>query len=148
MSTRVTRGTMRCATSSRVPARRRSNVLRHRLLPVVAMVLAGVLLSAQVRQGKTLDIYVVDVEGGNATLAVAPTGESLLIDTGNAGPGAVRDATRILAAAKDAGISKIDHLIITHWHGDHYGGLVELAARMPIAHFIDHGPNAQPNRVV
>ena len=119
-----------------------------RLTPVVAIALAGVLISAQGRPAKTLDIYVVDVEGGNATLAVAPTGESLLIDTGNAGPGAVRDATRILAAAKDAGLSKIDHLIITHWHGDHYGGLVELAARIPIAHFIDHGPNAQPNRVV
>jgi len=123
-------------------------VARCRLMLVLATALAGVVVAAQGRPAKTLDIYVVDVEGGNATLAVAPTGESLLIDTGNAGPGAVRDATRILAAAKDAGLSKIDHLIITHWHGDHYGGLVELAARMPIAHFIDHGPNAQPNRAV
>jgi beta-lactamase superfamily II metal-dependent hydrolase len=112
------------------------------------MVLATALLSGQTRSGKALNIYVVDVEGGNATLVVAPSGESLLIDTGNAGAGAVRDATRILAAARDAGVSKIDHLIITHWHGDHYGGLTELAARIPIAHFIDHGPNAQPNRVV
>jgi beta-lactamase superfamily II metal-dependent hydrolase len=112
------------------------------------MVLATALLSGQTRSGKALNIYVVDVEGGNATLVVAPSGESLLIDTGNVGAGAVRDATRILSAARDAGVSKIDHLIITHWHGDHYGGLSELAARIPIAHFIDHGPNAQPNRVV
>jgi competence protein ComEC len=118
------------------------------LICVVSIVLGSALLTGQTRPSKTLDIYVVDVEGGNATLAVAPSGESLLIDTGNAGPGAVRDATRILAAAKDAGVSRIDHLIVTHWHGDHYGGLVELAARIPIAHFIDHGPNAQPNRVV
>jgi competence protein ComEC len=123
-------------------------VAMRRLSYVVAIALGGVLLSAQSRPAKTLNIYVVDVEGGNATLAVAPSGESLLIDTGNAGPGAVRDATRILAAAKDAGVSKIDHLIITHWHGDHYGGLTELAARIPIAHFVDHGPNAQPNRAV
>ena len=115
---------------------------------VVAIVLGTGFLSGQSRLTKTLDIYVIDVEGGNATLVVAPSGESLLIDTGNAGAGAVRDATRILAAARDAGLSKIDHLIITHWHGDHYGGLVELTARIPIAHFVDHGPNAQPNRVV
>src|SRR5262245_39069515 len=148
MSTPVTRGTTHCATSSRAREHRRNSMERRWLAPVVAFVLASALLSAQGQPRKTLDIYLVKVEGVNATPAVAPTGESLLIDTGNTGPGAVRDATRIVAAAKDAGLSKIDHLIITHWHGDHYGGLVELAARMPIAHFIDHGPNAQPNRVV
>jgi competence protein ComEC len=115
---------------------------------VVAIVLIASLLSGQGRLTKTLDIYVVDVEGGNATLAVSPSGESLLIDAGNGGAGAVRDASRILAAARDAGISRIDHLIITHWHGDHYGGVAELAARIPIAHFVDHGPNVQPNPLV
>jgi competence protein ComEC len=94
----------------------------------------------------TLDIYVIDVEGGNATLLVAPSGESLLIDTGNVAPAAaVRDAERIMAAAKDAGLTRIDNLIITHWHGDHYGGVVELSKRIPIRHFIDHGANVQPN---
>src|SRR5712692_2590570 len=93
----------------------------------------------------TLDIYVVDVEGGNATLFVSPSGESLLIDTGNLGADAsVRDAERIMAAVKDAGLTRIDHLITTHWHGDHFGGMAELAARVPIRHFIDHGPNVQP----
>jgi competence protein ComEC len=93
----------------------------------------------------TLDIYVVDVEGGNATLFVAPSGQSLLIDTGNYGPEAsVRDAERIMAAAKDAGLTQIDHLITTHWHGDHFGGMAELAKRIPIREFIDHGPNVQP----
>src|SRR5712671_2213560 len=93
----------------------------------------------------TLDIYVVDVEGGNATLLVAPSGESLLIDTGNVAPAAaIRDAERIMAAAKDARLTQIDNLIITHWHGDHYGGMAELAKRIPIRNFIDHGPNVQP----
>ena len=93
----------------------------------------------------TLDIYVVDVEGGNATLYVAPSGESVLIDTGNVAPDAAkRDAGRIMAAARDARLTQIDHLITTHWHGDHFGGMVELAKQIPIRDFIDHGPNIQP----
>jgi competence protein ComEC len=93
----------------------------------------------------TLDIYVVDVEGGNATLYVPPSGESVLIDTGNVAPDAAkRDAERIMAAARDARLTQIDHLITTHWHGDHYGGMAELANRIPIREFIDHGPNVQP----
>ena len=99
---------------------------------------------AQTRTAKTLDIYVVDVEGGNATLFVSPSGESLLIDSGNGGAAAVRDADRIMAAVKDAGLTQIDNLITTHWHGDHFGGMAELAARIPIRNFIDHGPNVQP----
>jgi competence protein ComEC len=114
---------------------------------VFAMVLGSALLGGQTRPGRTLDIYVVDVEGGNATLLVSPSGQSLLIDAGNL-VGATRDADRIMAAARDAGISQIDHLVITHWHGDHYGGVVELASRMPIRHFIDHGANVQPNPAV
>src|SRR3954451_13379410 len=93
---------------------------------------------------KTLEIYVVDVEGGNATLVVAPSGESLLIDAGNGGAAAVRDAERIQAAAKGAGLTQNDHLILTHYHGDHFGGLAELAGRIPIREFIDHGANVQP----
>src|SRR2546427_9954492 len=93
---------------------------------------------------KNLEIYVVDVEGGNATLFISPSGESLLIDTGNAGAAAARDAGRIMAAAKDAGLQQIDHLITTHWHGDHFGGMAELASRIQIREFIDHGPNVQP----
>jgi competence protein ComEC len=94
--------------------------------------------------GKSLDIYIVDVEGGNATLFVSPTGGSVLIDSGNGGAAAVRDAERIMAAVKAAGLTQIDHLITTHWHGDHFGGMAELASRVPIADFIDHGPNVQP----
>src|SRR5436309_8545934 len=112
------------------------------LLALVLCVAAGV---AQNRAAKTLDIYVVDVEGGNAVLFVTPSGESVLIDSGNGGVAAVRDAERILAATKDAGLAQIDHLITTHYHGDHIGGLAELAARIPIKEFVDHGPNAQPN---
>jgi beta-lactamase superfamily II metal-dependent hydrolase len=109
---------------------------------VLAMVLLAPALS-KAQNANTLDIYVIDVEGGNATLFVTPTHESLLIDTGNLN-GAARDAGRILDAAKAAGLQQIDHLIITHWHGDHFGGLAELASKIPIKEFIDHGPNVQP----
>ena len=119
--------------------------MRASMALVATVVLCAVLAAAQTRTAKTLDVYLVDVEGGNATLFVAPSGESLLIDSGNGGAAAVRDAGRILAAAQDAGITQIDHLITTHYHGDHVGGLAELASRIPIRHFIDHGPSVQAN---
>src|SRR3989454_5507818 len=120
--------------------------MRSRMFYVLVLILSAAAALAQTRTARTtLDIYVVDVEGGNAVLFVTPSGESALIDSGNGGAGAVRDAERILTAAKDAGLTKIDHLITTHYHGDHIGGLAELAARIPIMEFIDHGPNTQPN---
>ena len=118
------------------------------LLPAFAMTLLPPSVSAQTSTSKSLEVYVVDVEGGNATLFVSPNRESLLIDTGNAGAVAARrDAGRIFDAIKDAGLQQIDHLIITHWHGDHFGGLAELAAKVPIKEFIDHGPNVQPGEL-
>src|SRR5882757_11483834 len=98
--------------------------------------------SAAAQPRTTLDIYVTDVEGGNATLFVTPEGESVLIDTGNAN-GAVRDAGRIMDAVRDAHLTQIDHLILTHYHADHFGGMEELAKQIPIREFIDHGPNVQ-----
>jgi beta-lactamase superfamily II metal-dependent hydrolase len=67
----------------------------------------------------------------------------VLIDTGN--PGA-RDADRIFAATKDAGLKQIDHVITTHWHGDHFGGMSDVAARIPIRHFVDHGETTEPQQ--
>src|SRR2546428_11994747 len=91
------------------------------VLLVVLLLLGAAVAVAQTR--KTLDIYVVDVEGGNAVLFATPSGESMLVDSGNGGAGAVRDAGRIVAAAKDAGVKAIDHLLTTHYHGDHIGGI-------------------------
>ncbi len=89
-----------------------------------------------------LRIYFVDVEGGQATLFVTPTGQSLLIDTGWPGNDG-RDADRIVAAARKAGVSKIDFVLITHFHIDHVGGAPQLATRIPIGTFIDHGDNRE-----
>lgn len=114
-------------------------------LTLAALALAAAFVGAQGRMARTFDIYLIDVEGGNATLVVSPSGESLLIDTGNGGQAAARDADRILAAARSASISRIDHLITTHYHGDHFGALAEIAGRIDVGHFIDHGPNVQPN---
>jgi beta-lactamase superfamily II metal-dependent hydrolase len=110
-------------------------------LVVATSVMCAVLLSAQ---SKTLDIYILDVEGGNATLVITPLREAVLIDTGNGGPAAPRDADRIMAAVLDAGLAQIDVLVTSHWHGDHMGAMAELAGRIPIRHYVDHGANVQP----
>jgi beta-lactamase superfamily II metal-dependent hydrolase len=104
--------------------------------------------AARAQNPRTMSIYLVDVEGGNATLFVSPSGGSVLIDTGNGGAAAARDADRIMAAVKDAGLTQIDHLITTHYHGDHFGAMAELAGRIPIRHYIDHGQNVQPGAAV
>src|SRR5262245_52085968 len=93
--------------------------------------------------GKSLRVYFVDVEGGQATLLVTPEGTSLLIDTGWPGNNG-RDADRIVATAHDAGIQKIDYVLITHYHDDHVGGAPQLAAKIPIGTFIDHSENREP----
>jgi beta-lactamase superfamily II metal-dependent hydrolase len=85
----------------------------------------------------TLDIYWIDVEGGAATLIVTPAGESVLIDAGNPG---LRDSNRIFqAAVKRAGLRRIDHLITTHYHRDHFGGAAQLSAALPIGEVHDNG---------
>ena len=91
---------------------------------------------------KPLQIYFVDVEGGQATLFVTPAGQSLLIDTGWSGFDG-RDADRIVAAAKNAGLKKIDFVLLTHYHRDHAGGVPQLAAKFPIGAFLDHGENRE-----
>jgi beta-lactamase superfamily II metal-dependent hydrolase len=84
-----------------------------------------------------LDIYFVDTDGGAATLIVTPLGESVLIECGNPG---TRDAERIhKTATEQAGLKAIDHLIVTHWHSDHYGGVNRLSQLMPIHHYYDRG---------
>ena len=90
-----------------------------------------------VRAG-SLRVAVIDVEGGQATLFVSPGGQSLLVDTGWAGNNG-RDAGRIVAAAHDLGLSQIDTVLITHFHADHVGGVPQLAQRIPIGQFLDHG---------
>ncbi|HTX76893.1 MAG TPA: MBL fold metallo-hydrolase [Terracidiphilus sp.] len=94
-------------------------------------------------------IYSIDVEGGQSTLLVGPTGASLLVDTGwrsfGGPPG--RDAERIQTAMKDAGIDHIDKVMITHYHVDHVGGVPELVKRVKVGEFLDHGPNREDSDI-
>jgi beta-lactamase superfamily II metal-dependent hydrolase len=116
----------------------------------VAVLILGVGISAWAapeQKDKALHIYFIDVEGGQATLFVTPAGQSLLIDTGWPGNDG-RDADRIVAAAKKAGISKIDYVLITHFHDDHVGGVPQLVARFPVGTFIDHGDNRETTDAV
>jgi competence protein ComEC len=108
---------------------------------VLAFASAPPFATAQAR-ARNLLIYSIDVEGGQSTLIVSPTGNSLLVDAGWPGNNG-RDADRIQAAMRDAGVTRIDHLLITHYHVDHVGGVPELARRVPIGEFIDHGPNRE-----
>ena len=86
-----------------------------------------------------LQVYAIDVEGGKSTLYVSPSGESMLVDAGYDIQG--RDARRIVAAARLAGVKQIDYLVITHYHADHVGGVHQLAGLIPIRNFVDHGQN-------
>ena len=92
--------------------------------------------------GARLKVFFVDVEGGQATLFVTPAGESLLIDTGWPGHEG-RDADRIVAAARLAGLARIDYVLLTHYHDDHVGGVPQLVARVTVGTFIDHGVNRE-----
>src|SRR6186713_3526808 len=118
---------------------------RMRAVVIAVCCVVGAVLGtvAQTRTG-TLTIYYIDTEGGQSTLFVGPTGESLLVDTGNAGD---RDLGRIAETLRAAGVAKIDHLWTTHYHGDHVGALLELAKQFPVGHFYDHGKPNQNDRI-
>lgn len=106
---------------------------------------------AQTQGQKTLDIYYIDTEHGKAVLYVSPSGQSVLVDAGNAG-NEDRDPNRILAVFKEAGVRALDYLIISHYHGDHVGGAAGVISKIQIRQFLDHGPysvqlltNARPS---
>ncbi len=105
-------------------------------MAVALTVCASAILGAI--HSKALEIYFIDVEGGQSTLIVTPAGQSLLIDAGYPEPNG-RDPDRIMAAIKDAHLSRIDYLLITHLHEDHNGGVAELSKRIPIGTFVDYG---------
>lgn len=108
------------------------------MVRIIAFLAALILITPL--SAKNLEIYFIDVEGGQATLIVSPTGKSMLVDAGWPGANG-RDADRIVEAAKAAGLKQIDLMLMTHYHVDHVGGIPPLAAKFPIAAYFDHGPN-------
>src|SRR5215471_12484697 len=118
--------------------------MRAAMITMLCLAAGIVGLLGQTRTG-TLTIYYIDTEGGQSTLFVGPTGESLLVDTGNAGD---RDLGRIVETLKAAGVKQIDHMWTTHYHGDHVGALLALAKQFPIMHFYDHGKPHPSDKIV
>jgi competence protein ComEC len=119
-----------------------------RLVSFAALLLSFLATAAYPQKAGNSDlvIYAIDVEGGQSTLLVSPSGGSLLVDTGWPGNNG-RDAERIQAAMKDAGITQIDKVLITHFHTDHVGGVPELAKRVKVAEFLDHGVNREDSDI-
>jgi competence protein ComEC len=122
--------------------------MRQVLIAVLCCSLLGTvqLSRAAAPNPKPLQIYFIDVEGGQATLIVSPSGQSLLIDTGWPGYEG-RDADRIVATARQAGLKQLDYVLITHYHRDHVGGVPQLADGIKIGTFVDHGPNLEDSEV-
>jgi beta-lactamase superfamily II metal-dependent hydrolase len=144
----------------RIPADSRFPAPRLRLLPRLGRLISALLLPvcglallvsasqapAQSNAGKPLLIYSIDVEGGQATLLVAPSGASLLVDAGWPTDDS-RDAQRIQIAMRDAGITRLDHVLVTHYHHDHVGGVPQLVKRIRVGEFLDHGPNREDSQI-
>lgn len=110
------------------------------ILLAACLALAPAICSAQ-----ALRLYFVDVEGGQSTLLVTPSGQSMLVDTGWPTETA-RDAGRIAAAMRKAGVGALDYLVITHYHADHVGGMEQLASRVKFRNVITHGPTTETSK--
>lgn len=120
--------------------------MRRIAIVLACFCLSAISLCSAAPNPKPLQIYSIDVEGGQATLIVTPNGLSLLIDTGWPGNDG-RDADRIMAAAHEAGLKQIDYVLITHYHRDHVGGVPQLVDGIKVGTFVDHGPNMEDSPV-
>ena len=134
-------------------AEMKADLYRFTIYCCLCILLAGIVVAASAANLKTKDqpdqtlqIFFIDVEGGQATLFVTPAGQSMLIDTGWPGFDG-RDAKRIVAAAKASGLKRIDYVVITHYHTDHVGGVAELTKRIKVSTFVDHGPNQEDSDI-
>jgi beta-lactamase superfamily II metal-dependent hydrolase len=115
------------------------------VIAAIALLAVSSIGAAAERAAGALNIYYIDTEGGQSTLFVGPGGDSLLVDTGNAGE---RDLSRIVETLRTAGVSRIDHLWITHFHSDHVGNVLEIAKQFPVGHFYDHGTPNPKDRII
>lgn len=119
-----------------------------------ALLLFAALAQAQLPpwQAGMLDIHQISTGRGNAALLILPDGTTLLVDAGAAGEGLPEsephpDASRrpgewIARYVKrhlPAGTSGLDYALITHFHGDHMGGIRDVAAALSIGTLIDRG---------
>ncbi len=109
--------------------------LKHSSLGKCLFSLTIVCFCAQSLFAQTLRIYHIDVEQGDSTLIVTPSGKTLLVDSGKNGHGA-----RIQAVMQTASVTQIDAFVATHYHEDHYGGIDDLVdAGVPVLESYDRG---------
>ena len=121
-----------------------------RLFNVILCLMLFLPLAAVLSAADTLDIYIIDVEGGKAMIVQNPSGQSMLIDGGMPPrpprPGRPsrgdpeRDLKRVAAAADALGIKEFDVTLITHYDIDHVGNIPLIAERYPLGLLVDHGP--------
>lgn len=113
---------------------------------IIQIAVVILLMVSALTAAKTLDMYVIDVEGGKSLLLVSPSGQSMLLDAGNPGSNG-RDANRIVEACKAAGVKAIDYMVVTHYDSDHVANVPTLMGLISAVTFVDHGENAQQNAV-
>ncbi|HYK91465.1 MAG TPA: MBL fold metallo-hydrolase [Acidobacteriota bacterium] len=114
--------------------------MKRALIPALVLLM----LAPAYPVAKTLEMYVIDTEGGKALLVVSPSGQSMLIDCGFPGFNG-RDAIRIEEAAKAAGVKRLDFLVVTHYDSDHVDNVPAVVAKLPATNFVDHGPSVTDN---
>jgi beta-lactamase superfamily II metal-dependent hydrolase len=113
-------------------------------MKIIQVAVLVLLFVSALAAAKTLDMYVIDVEGGKSLLLVSPSGQSMLLDAGNPGSNG-RDANRIVEACKAAGVKAIDYMVVTHYDGDHVANVPTLMGLISAVTFVDHGENVQQN---
>lgn len=119
--------------------------MRNLIVPAALAYALMCMVAAPARAADTLDIHLIDVEGGKSVLMVTPAGESIVYDVGSPGRGD-RDVNRIIEALQGAGIKQIDYLVISHYDGDHVGDVPLLVSKFPVKRIVDHGPATATNK--
>ncbi len=132
----------RTVAGRRVPGAGRLVRSRARVLVVLAIAAVLLLVVAQGRRAppppdpRDVVVSFLDVGQGDATL-VQHGGATVLVDAGPPG-------SPLLDRLREAGVRRIDLLVLTHSQADHDGGAAEVLRRLPVGHLLDGGEQRTP----